>query len=162
MQACRAAAPTLLADRAARGFASQVHAQNVHLFADDRLASNVTAVTDRSSMLAELRELEVVEHSPSPSLCAHRGIDAQRCGAAELRSVGLLASRIASAMPAAVATTTTSLRLDDGQEAVENVRSLDVAALLTRMVGSIQALDEQLRESRQEIAELRAAVKQLS
>ena len=39
---------------------------------------------------------------------------------------------------------------------------LDVAALLTRMVGSIQALDEQLRESRQEIAALRAAVKQLS
>ena len=72
-------------------------------------------------------------------------------------------------MPAAVATTTTSLRLDDGQEAVENVRSLDMAALLTRMVGSIQALDAQLQESkresaaqREEIAELRAAVKQLS
>ena len=141
----------------------------MHIFADDRLASNITAVTERSSMLAELRALELVEHSPSPSLCAHKGVDAQRCGAAELRSVGMLASRVASAMPAAVATTTTSLRLDDGQEAVENVRSLDMAALLTRMVGSIQALDEQLQESkresaaqREEIAELRAAVKQLS
>ena len=80
--------------------------------------------------------------------------------------MGLLASRLGAAVPAAVQNTTTSLRLAapaslnaeastaDAKkldmeiiEVVQDVRSLDVAALLARMVGAIQALDEKVRHS---------------
>ena len=143
-----------------------VHARNVHLFAEDRLTANVTAVRDRAAMLAELRELELTEWSPSPELCAHRGISAQRCAAPEQRTVGLLASRMEAAMPAAVTTLATSLHLTDGRTEgikrdVEDVRSVDVAALLTRLVGSVQALDAQVQAQSAEIAELRQTVAHL-
>jgi hypothetical protein len=173
-----------------------VHARNIHLVAEDRLATNVTAAPrDRGqSMLAELRRLELVEYSPSAHVCAHRyGLSARDCAAATgLRQVGLLASRLQAAMPDTVTTTQTSLHLIDaasmhtptptrGQqqereeprvlESVAGVRSLDVAALLTRLVGSAQALDEQhaqavarqqaaLAAQGRQIEELRSIVRQ--
>ena len=105
--------------------------------------------------------------SPSVALTVHA--NAQHCAAPALRTVGLLASRVGAAMPAAVKTTATSLQLaapaapsvvateTDTEipeskilEDVQDMRSLDVAALLARMVGAIQALDEKVCHSRQE------------
>ena len=166
----------------------KVHARNIQLFAEDRLAANVTAVHDRAAMLSQLRDLQIAEWSPSPGLCAHRGISAERCASPELRSVGLLASGVEAAMPAAVTATATSLRLTAGRgakvlhnvkdraghaqpaaeesdppvvEVVDNVRSLDVAALLARMVGSIQALDTQVQARAQQASAQQAQIKQL-
>ena len=160
----------------------KVHASNIHIFAEDRLAANVTALParDRAAMLSQLRALELTEWSPSPKLCAHRGVSAHRCAAPELRSVGLLASRVEAAMPAAVKTTSTTLHLTEqaaagrqsssssssepapapapASESLENLRSLDVAALLTRLVGSVQALDAQVQSQQAELSELRAEV----
>ena len=102
-------------------------------------------------MLAGVRALELVEYGPSASLCAYRGIDARACSDGGLRTVGLLASGVADAMPDALSTTDVSLHLTDYKddssasqtsprvaEDVEQIRSLDVAALLANLVGSIQ------------------------
>ena len=139
------------AEKESLAVSGKVHASNVHLFADDRLAANVVIVNNRSSMLAGVRALELVEYGPSASLCAHRGIDARACSDGGLRTVGLLASSVADAMPDALSTTDVSLHLTDYKdgssasqtsprvaEDVEQIRSLDVAALLANLVGSIQ------------------------
>lgn len=164
----------------------KVHAQNIHIFAEDRLVTNVTAARNHSAMLSQLRALELAEFSPSPEFCTHRGISAQRCSAQELRSVGLLASRLESAMPAAVVRTGTSLNLaanpadrslkqqqqqqppnDAGEEKrqaserIDNIRSLDVSALLAHMIGSIQALDTQVQASTQQLESQQADINEL-
>merc|ERR1711865_19852 len=102
-------------------------------------------------------------------------------------SVGLLASRLESAMPAAVVRTGTSLNLaanpadrslkqqqqqqqqpnDAGEEKrqaserIDNIRSLDVSALLAHMIGSIQALDTQVQASTQQLESQQADINEL-
>lgn len=128
-----------------------VHARNVHLFADDRLAANITTIQNRSSMLERLRRIQLVEYGPSARLCAHRDIDDSACADDDLRRVGLMASSVADAMPNALSKPDVSLHLTDnedelsssqtidrGVEDIERIHSLDVAALLANLVGSIQ------------------------
>lgn len=148
-----------------------IFANNVNLRIEGRLAANVTDVRDTTSMLEQLRALQLVEYSPSRNLCAHKGIAASVCDGGQLRTVGLLSSQVAAAIPEAV-TSGSSLRLTDAAtdplrnaalqvqarsdgsgvhttaptprvlESVEGVKSLDLQALLTRVVGAIQALDK--------------------
>ena len=139
------------AEKESLAVSGKVHASNVHLFADDRLAANIAVVNNRSSMLAGVRALKLVEYGPSANLCSHRGIDASACSDGGLRTVGLLASSVADAIPDALSTTDVSLHLTDFEdsssttqvsprvaEEVERIRSLDVATLLANLVGSIQ------------------------
>lgn len=139
------------AEKESLAVSGNVHARNVHLFADDRLTTNVTTVQNRSSMLVQLRGVELVEYGPSASLCGHRGLDASACADPALRTVGLLGSSVADAMPEAMTTSEVSLHLTDYKDSssasqsssrvaedVERIRSLDVSALLTRLVGSVQ------------------------
>ena len=126
------------------------YAKNFYFNSDPRLINNVTNI-DPATMLRHTEKLRVVAHTPSDNLCRHQGLDPAQC--ARDVSVGLLAAHDegAAAIPGAVRSGT-SLTLGDRRgrvlEQVDDVRSLDVRALLAQLVGSVQALSAENRALR--------------
>lgn len=138
-----------------------VHAKNVQLRADARLAANVT-LANNSELLQTVRQLEVVEHSKSANYCSHLGLTAEQCS--QERTLGLLAQQVAQVAPKAVSTGS-SLRLVKPRpkqavakpvvelEAVEQLQSLDVHVVLAQLVGAVQEQAKQNEEQAKQIEE---------
>merc|ERR1719345_319090 len=57
-----------------------VHAKNVQIRADNRIAAHIRPV-DTTSMLDAVRQLQVVEHGHSANYCTHLGLSEQDCAA---------------------------------------------------------------------------------
>ena len=116
---------------------------------DARLVQDEKTI-DPATMLRDTKKLQVVSHAPSDNLCRHQGRDPADC--ARDRSVGL------RSLPAGAVSSGTALTLAvrGGRviEQVDDVQSLDVRALLARLVGSVQALSAQLHSKDAQITVL--------
>ena len=125
-----------------------VHARNVKIFgADQRLVQNITDA-DPHQLLANLEKVRVVNRAFSKNYCRHQG--KRRCASA----VGLLSQQVEKIIPDAVSTGA-SLTLVDPEskeklhsvlENVEDVKGLDMHAMISQLVGAVQALSKQNKE----------------
>merc|ERR1712166_1230219 len=136
-----------------------VHAKNVQICADNRIAAQIHPV-DTTAMLDAVRQLQVVEHGHSANYCTHLGLSEQDCAAE--RRIGFIAQQVGTAAPHTVRSGT-SLRLmkQNGKEApvdlerVDDVQSIDVHAMLAHLVGAVQKLQENNENLQQQIEQLR-------
>ena len=125
------------------------YAKDPRFINDVRLVQDEKTI-DPATMLRDTKKLQVVSHAPSDNLCRHQGRDPADC--ARDRSVGL------RSLPAGAVSSGTALTLAvrGGRviEQVDDVQSLDVRALLARLVGSVQALSAQLHSKDAQITVL--------
>merc|ERR1712166_191291 len=136
-----------------------VHAKNVQICADNRIAAHIRPV-DTTAMLDAVRQLQVVEHGHSANYCTHSGLSEQDCAAE--RRIGFIAQQVGTAAPHTVRSGT-SLRVvkQNGKEApvelerVDDVQSIDVHAMLAHLVGAVQKLQENNENLQQQIEQLR-------
>lgn len=141
----------------ALGVSGNVHARNVKLFgADARLAQNVTDASTKA-LLENVEQIRVVHRRLSKNYCRHQGQTETQCQNQSLTSagVGLLAQQVETVIPDAVSSGV-SLTLAERSgsyknggiilESLENMKGLDVHALLAHLIGAVQALSQQNKE----------------
>lgn len=136
-----------------------VHALNVKMFGADARLAGAVKDADPARMLANVKNIRVVERAPSENFCKHQGRNASAC--ASDRSVGLIAQQVGAVIPGAVGSGA-SLTLVDAANAggiiedatnakakvleeVEAVQGLDAHAMFAQLVGAVQALSAQIK-----------------
>ena len=135
-----------------------VFAEKFVVQADARLTAELDPA-NVTEMLQRVRGLQVVEHRRSDNHCRHLGLTLEAC--ATDRSVGFVAQQVASAAPHVVRSGVDMQLMATGSasdaterlEQVEDVKMIDVQAMLGMLVGAQQAHLQQTAELRKQLEE---------